>query len=248
MAVFLVAIFTVACGGKVDPAAYELYNSAVNALEAGDGFALDSYSESSVVVNGGDPQDKTVNTLELEVSRAGGNTEMMETVSVDQAGLKHELSMYYKDGFYYMNNDGDKIRYSAAGQGNMPSVDDIISTEECQNIPVFPESAIRESSIEESNGLKNLSFTVKGEALPLSLNGGAAAGDPSVDGKTVYDDAVVTAIIEANGNLSQTAFVYTVENKPNGNTTKTTTVNACIITQNNVKVDFPDDLSAYNPL
>ena len=245
LAVFLIPFFATACGGNVNPAAYDLYNGAVADLEASGNFTINTYSETDTDTGDGAAVDKTVSNLEFEVcTAADGGIGMMEAETVTHNGMQHTLTMYYKDGFYYMDNDGDKLRYAATGGGSMPTVAETITTEERQNIPVFTKDAVRGSSIDESNDLKNLTFTVRGDALAGMFSEGADAnvtGNPD----TKYDDAEVTAVIEANGDLSQTAFACTMHSVLNSMAVNKTIVNAGIISNDDASIDYPGDLSSY---
>ena len=158
--------------------AYELYHAAVSDLEAAKRYSIESHQESYTSPEEIDYRVDRVDVINFTVIRPligetkmkfSSSSEMKFSSSSDWEPYNEVV--FYKNGYYYRDDPSGKIKYSAAELNLDKPIDEYVLSLHRQRVLNFPETVVLESSMTESNGVKTLSFVIKGDSIHRLLSG-----------------------------------------------------------------------------
>jgi hypothetical protein len=148
-----------------------------------------------------------------------------------------ETVVYVKDGAIYTE---------AAGQKMKMEMDLSALAAQTENWATFPEDAVIDQKVEDSDGGKLVSFTVKGESLSdyignqLGGTGAAAGLDMS------FGEVKISALIGSDGLFKSTTTEMSYSMKIGEQETSASVVTEMKnIKIGKVAIDFPSDLDSY---
>jgi hypothetical protein len=242
-------------GGNAGGEAYALYKSAADAMNQADGYEMDMQASMSMDAN--EQKSDTTTKDHIVMNDPSGKMEMKITSTTEGQGQKLEIVSYLKDDFLYTEIFDQKVKTPM----------NVSQLNSYANRAVdFAENAIIDENITDVDGGKQVSFTIKGEALSDIIK--AQAGLSNVtqtleDINFKFENVKITAIIGADGNLleSTTEATFSLESSIQGNATDDAMQGAegssglaISATMKNVMsnikigkttIDFPTDLDAY---
>ena len=105
------ALSLAACGSAKDPKA--IYEDALKKTSELTSMDVDSVVNMQMLQG----EKATENKMNLNMKMAGINTENLKYEAqgtTDIEGQSIDISMYYENGYYYMNSMGQKIKYAMA--------------------------------------------------------------------------------------------------------------------------------------
>jgi hypothetical protein len=225
-------------GGVSDNGAYALYKAASEAMNSAEGYEMDIKAESFIEMNG--EKSDTVTESHSAVNDPRGNIEMKSVTKTGMAGDMIDTVSYLKDSVLYTETMGQKISMKL----------DMSQLGSYANSALeFEETAMIDGDITDVDGGKQVTFKIKGDAIADFIkkqSGGMNLGDAISDVGMEFGDAMVTAVIGADGVMTEciTEFSYsmTQEDFTLSMTQKSTSTN---IKLGKVQIDFPDDLDSY---
>jgi hypothetical protein len=229
--------------------AYALYTNAAEALQDADGYEMDMNIKMAMDIAG--QSTSTDITSHFVINDPAGNIEMKSEQSMSVLGQDMDNTTYIKDGSLYTETLGQKIKMS---------MDDEMLKAQASNVVVFPEDAIIDEKIDDADGGKKISFTLKGEAMADFVKKQmAGAGD--VEGVDMsFGDAEISALIDGDGKLVECTTTISLAMGAGTAAEETSTDAAAAdeeefstdmtISMNNIKIgktaiDFPADLDTY---
>jgi hypothetical protein len=244
--------------------AYALYKSASDALSNAEGYTMDVNVDISTGEDGGLGAIDTTSISHIEVSDPTGNIGMKSVQTTEVAGESMESTVYVKDDAVYTEMLGTKIKMTM----DIPQL-----LKQSNNMVDFAEDAIIDGGVSDVDGGKQITFTIKGDALAEYIDQqlgditGGVTGDPAQDeaageeaaegtdetageaegssGMT-FGDSTITALIGPDGNFVE----YTTEMSFAMNFGGVETSMSQKATITNIKIgkitiDFPSDLDSY---
>lgn len=150
------ALSLAACGGARDPKA--IYDDASKKTSELTSMDVDSVVNMQML-QGEKPTDIK---MSLNMKMAGINTESLKYLAqgtTDIAGQSIDISMYYENGYYYMNSMGQKIKYAMDLDAMMKQIKQ--TTEGAG----MDSSYMKEITAKKDGGNQILTFTVDAEKM-----------------------------------------------------------------------------------
>ena len=150
------ALSLAACGSAKDPKA--IYEDALKKTSELTSMDVDSVVNMQMLQG----EKATENKMNLNMKMAGINTENLKYEAqgtTDIEGQSIDISMYYENGYYYMNSMGQKIKYAMALDDMMKQIKQ--TTEGAS----MDSSYMKELTAKKENGNQILSFTVDAEKM-----------------------------------------------------------------------------------
>ena len=225
----------------VTQTAYSVYNQAYEALSKIDSFAANTTMIMTTLTAGGEMPVamtgfiKMVNLSETEV-------EMQMDMQTDYMGFVMDSRTFYKDGMYYIDIAGAKNKVEVP-------LDQIMKQVSSTEAFIFSEDAIKNQNIVDKNGGKELSFTLDGNAVinEIFAQIGDFADMMAADGIDMsIGDVDFVVFIDGQNNLKTTWMSLNMDMSIMGDTASVNLETRLEYLQiNNVTIDFPDDLDAY---
>jgi len=233
-----------ACGQKAS--AFDVYSDANAKLQSVK--AMEATMEATMsMVYGEETIDITMSGVIKELIHSETDIEFSAELAVDMAmlGMAMDMSMYFKDGYYYMEVMGQKVKMELPLEKALEQVQ--------MNAVEFDEAAIKESSLVAKDGGKELSFTLDGAAMTEMVDKQVSGllgsmGDMGLAGMEYnYGDIIVTAFVDKDGNMKTMGMVMSFDMTMEGES-----ISAEIDMQveyvafdDDVKLDIPADLDSF---
>ena len=239
--VLLILIMVVAfsaCGGSDSESALDLYNNAGKKLSEADSYSATMNMDMAMDVAG---QSMNVDTKgNIKQVGSGDDMELETDMTTDAMGISSETKAYYKDGYYFMEVEGQKMKVKmdaaeALSQMNSSTVE-------------IPEDAVKDSSVTDKDGGKEVSLTLDGQKLMDEASDmlGSMSGYDSGANDMKVGDFDVTAFIDGDGNLKSTTMKFNITMTIQGQETSVDATMEMTIDQvGGVTIDFPSDLDSY---
>ena len=233
-----------ACGQKAS--AYDVYSEANAKLEGAK--AMEATMEATMsMVYGEETMDITMSGVVKELMHSETDIEFSAELAVDMAmlGMSMDMSMYFNDGYYYMEVMGQKVKMELPLEKALEQVQ--------MNAVEFDEAAIKESSLVAKDGGQELSFTLDGAAMTEMADKQVSSmlgsmGDMGLDGMEYnYEDIIVTAFVDKDGNIKTMGMVMIFEMNMDGEaiTAEVDLQMEYVAFDDDVKLDIPADLDSF---
>lgn len=205
LAVAIAIIMTLsmsACGGsggsggakeKKDQTAFELYKTASEKMSDAEGLSMNL--DMTVQSTESSDDDIAMSGPVQVIMKDDTNIEMMMTLSVSMMGMDVPISMYYVDGFAYMEAMGMKMKQAM-------DMDEAASTAQLGQVD-FPEDAIKDQKITDTDDGKELSFTLDGAKMSSIMGDSLGSMEDlvgSIDGS--YGDMTMVVYLDKDGKLT----------------------------------------------
>ncbi|MDR1796130.1 MAG: hypothetical protein LBR44_01595 [Clostridiales Family XIII bacterium] len=221
--------------------AYDIYEDAVERLLWEDGFEYDLTIEDSASISGtGAGSRLSGHVIQVDPS---GDLQMEMVFTTEEDGDRVNTTSYYKDGYQYVESDGDKIKYSVDADDMQDAVGEM---------PEFDADEIGDQSVTETDDGATVSFTVDAGAIENDVNaalegikglpGTENIPDIDIDTGDAYVGIKVTATLDSWGNLTE---LVVEETSYAGSVEATSVTKLSNIEIGEFEIDFPSDLDEY---
>ncbi len=222
--------------------AYALYVKANEALEAADSLRMNVKTTMTMEVDGMSETIMIAADAE-QVFKSPTEIDMKMNMTMDFMGESMETLMYYKDGMSYMEMYGMKVK--------QPMDVEEASQQASTDTIAFSEEAIKQQSVNEVSGNREITFTLDGAALSgemldqmnsidsdTAATAGAAFGD--IELKVIIDssDNMKTFHLSCPYEMSESGYVITGDME----------IEMEVLQIGGVTIDFPTDLDTYQEL
>jgi len=183
-----------------------------------------------------------------QILRSETDLEMALLMSIDmgELGGLMDAKIYYKDGYLYQEIMGMKVKMRMALEEAMAAVNmDAISSLN------FEKDAISQSEVKNVDGGKELSFTLKGDALNDTLtemvNAMIGSLDSDVDMKLTFGDVSYTLLLGSDNFPKKQHIVYSMDMEVDGEKTSISyDMYMTDLSYNTIKaIEYPADLDDY---
>jgi hypothetical protein len=232
-------------GGDID-ADYQLYEAASAAMNEAVSIEMDMNTTMNMKSGeeGSDFGFKMEGNIKT-IKKSDTEFEMEMRQTTDMLGASSETVTYFKDGYMYIEMDGERIKME------LPMEDALAQAN--NSAMVFDQSAIQKSSSKDTDGGKEIVFTVSGDALKDYIEQGTAGALAGLnEGVDInYGDSIITAVIDKDINmvslsLSMSFDIAAVEEGES--VTTEITIDMFNISTDNITIDFPADLDSYEAI
>lgn len=228
-------------GGTTEPerTAYEIYTEANERItEAGSAhMKMDMSMNASY---GEETLEIAIDSDVKQIIHSETDVELEMAMNMSMMGQEIPTTAFYKDGVYYIEAQGIKQKME------MP-VDEALKQSNTELVS-FPDSAIKDQSVESTSNGSKLSFTLDGQAMNDMISGmtddlTAALGDT---GSMEIEDIVMTANVDADGNLLDTDMDFTYTVSAGGESIPMNiTIFLEVLQIGDVTITYPEDLDSY---
>lgn len=218
---------------------YQIYTRANEAMKSVDSLLMDISVDMRMEVMG-QSMDVTMTGTAAEVIRSETDIDMRMEMSTSVFGQELGITAYFKDGVYYMDSMGQKVKMAM-------SVADMMKQSNTEAF-MFPESAVKESSVTDKDGGKEISFSLDGAALDDMLMQQMAGMDALLDlgADLSIGDVSLRAVVDKDERLQSMVLAYTLEMGIEGQTANADCrISLTVVQYGGVTVEFPDDLDTY---
>jgi hypothetical protein len=232
--------------------AYALYTNAAEALQGADGYSMDMDIKMAMDIAG--QSTSTDITSNFVVNDPAGNIEMRSEQSLSILGQDMVTTSYIKDGNLYSEALGQKMK--------MPMDAEALKAQ-ASNVVVFPKDAIIDEKIDDADGGKKISYTLKGEAMSDFVKKQMASVSEVEDLDISFGDAKISALVDGDGKMAECTITISFAMDMGAAAEETTTDAAAAdaekfstdmtINMKNIKIgktaiEFPADLDTYTEL
>ncbi|MDR1272906.1 MAG: hypothetical protein LBK04_07965 [Clostridiales Family XIII bacterium] len=236
----MVLAFT-ACGGS-DGGAYKIYEEAANKINGAESVSMDFTLDMKMTREALNDGDMNI-SMEgpISVVGSGGKIQVHMQAAMDSLGQKNNLTMYYKDGFAYMEMMGSKFKQALSAEQAMSGAS--------AKIESFAKSSVKSSKVEDASGGKKATLVVKGDAFKDQVNKALAQEGESRSPDMNFGDATVVVVVDADGNIQEYSVDMTFDMAIGGTNVKTVMKTKMgNIKIGGITIDFPADLSSYQEM
>ena len=246
--VLIMALSITACGGDSsdkgnkeqsgEQTALELYNAANKQLEGSDSYSAAMDTKMSMDV-AGQKMDVTM-VADMKQQNMGDNPKLEMDMATTSMGQEMEMKAYYKDGYYYMDSNGQKIKMKM-------DVADVMKQMGSASLEIGKD-AVKEQSVTDGQDGKELNMTLDGQKIMDQASGLMAGLDQysAMADEMKMGDMSLNAVVGEDGNLKSTdidfSITMTIQKQE---TTMDAKVTMDIEKIGGIKVEFPDDLDSY---
>lgn len=238
-------ILTSCNSGETRQSMYELYTKANESMQNADSLLFDMDADIEMEY-AGEKVNMTMTGSAAEVLLSETDIQMKLDMNMDVMEQSVSMKTYYKDGMYYMDLSGEKVK--------MPLPLDKALEQQANLNPElmnFPDSAIKNESVKDVTNGKELSFTLDSSALQNlleqqmgNLEGFEALLDQSGDLK--FGDVEIKTVINKEDNFESIYMAFPMEMSIEGEKVKMNyAISMDIVQLGGVTIDFPDDLDEY---
>jgi hypothetical protein len=237
--------------------AYALYTNAAEALQGADGYSMDMDIKMAMEIAG--QSASTDITSNFAVNDPAGDIEMKSVQSMSLLGQDMVNTSYIKGGNLYSETLGQKMK--------MP-MDAAMLKSQTSNVVLFPKDAIIDEKIDDADGGKKLSFTLKGEAMSDFVKKQMASVSEVEDLDISFGNAEISALVDGDGKMSECTMTVSLAMDMGvadmGTEAEETSTDAAAadaekfstemtINMKNIKIgktaiEFPTDLDTYTEL
>jgi hypothetical protein len=242
LVLLLFMLTSAACGSEKTVFAYDIYSQATAAMDSVKSLAADTNVKMKMSTAGMDFEVAMSGAIKA-VTLSENDVEMQLDMLTSFMGQDIELKAFYKDGVYYLEADGQKTSMA------MP----LEQIQKQANIEAlsFPDTAIKDQQMTNKDGGKELSFTLDGTVLSDTVT--AQMGDLTAllgeGAEMTIGDVDYAVFIDKQGNLKSTQMSFSMEMGLFGETMPCSMeISMDYVQINNVSIDFPADLDAYEPM
>jgi len=218
--------------------AYALYETASKAMQESEGYEMDMRIE--LVMDMAGVSTPTDTSSHIAVNDPAGNMEMLMTQKTTVQEQDLETTMYVKDGAAYTEAMGQKMK--------IPMDAETLKAQS-NNLITFMEDAIIDQSVKEVAEGKQVSFTIKGDAMSDYIKKQMQSAAGAAELEMTISDAKITAVVGKDGNLVDctTEMSYTV-NVAEQEVSASMVTEMANIKIGKVAIDVPKDLDSYQEL
>lgn len=240
IALVLMLSMTACGGGETPKTALELYDTASKQLKEVDSFSAKTNMDLEMEAAG-----QTMNgTFSGEISQINKGEDQIELKAVMKTtgiGQSNAATTYYKDGFYYVDTAGQKAKMEMG-------IDDVMGRANF-GVVTIPEEAVKEQSVEDAEGGKEIKLTLDGQKLMdegANILGSMTDSMKSSSEKLTVGDLTLTALIDDSGNFKNSELSCPITATISGQEGKINLTMSIEVTQiGDVTFEFPADLDSY---
>jgi len=233
-------IFTLAsCATDTGRDIYQLYVRANEAMQGIDSLDMDMDMDMTIRADG-EVMDMKIASNIRQVIRSETDIDMAMNMKMSMMDMDINTKMFYKDGVYYMEMMGMKMK--------MPMPIEEIMSQVNTEVIEFPESAIKDMEINDVDDGVELSFTLDGAALgdELAKQMGSMEEMLGAVPSYTFGDVTLRTVIGKDDKFKSVSMAFAFDMDMYGETVQAD----CVIDMDFIKfggviVDFPTDLDDY---
>lgn len=204
------ALSLTACGGTKDPKV--IYDEA--SKKTSELTSMDVDSVVNMQMNQG--ENNTEIKMDLNMKMSGVNTENMKYLAQGTTALMGQdidISMYYENGYYYMDSMGQKIKYAMDLEAMM---DQINQSAESTNVN---SSYLKEITVKKDGDNQVLTFTVDAEKMDTYVQDVMSQMGTNMEGVTyTIKEANGEAVVNKEGYFTNAKIMMSLDMELQGET------------------------------
>ena len=236
-----IMLFSAAACGGTKASAYGSYTAAMEKMEKASAVEIKLTSDITLTV-AGQTTDMTMDGVVKQRTISDTEVEFSSVMSTNTMGMSIDMTTYFADGFYYMEMMGQKFKIA------LPLEDALAQTQ--TSTPEFEEAAIKDSSMADKDGGKEVTFVLDGAVMSDMVQDQLAGlGDMGeMEGLDMtYGDVSMVSFIDKDGNMKTSSVEMSFEMTMQGMTIpmEITMNMEYIAFDDDVTVDVPADLDSY---
>ena len=229
-----------ACGGA-KASAYSTYTAAMEKMENASAVEIKLSSDMTLTM-AGQTTDITMDGVVKQKTISDTEVELSAVMSTNTMGMSIDMTTYFADGYYYLEMMG--LKYKIA----LPLEDALAQAQ--TSTPEFEESAIKENTMTDKDGGKEVTFVLDGAVMSDMVQDQLAGlGDmgETEDLDMTYGDVTVTSFIDKDGNMKTSSVQMSFEMSMQGMTIpmEMTMNMEYIAFDDDVTIDVPADLDSF---
>lgn len=240
LAILMAVLPLASCGDNVT--AYEAYvkmSDAMGAVSSMEGTIDATVSMTSAGVS----YEIGVSGTTKEVIRSDTDMDMEMTMDMTMLGETFSVATYYKEGYMYQDLSGMKYKLHM-------DIEDAVNQMGVTDLE-FTEDIVKESSVTDVDGGKELSFTLDGTAMTdiLSEIVASLTGALGADGTMTFGDVTYNIVVDKDYIERSCEIIFSISMEIDGETVDMSyDMRMDISSVNNTTITFPDDLDSYTEI
>lgn len=224
---------------------YDTYMAAATALNNAENVSMEMSTQTTMKI-AGQTMDITVSGL-VQLTRTDGKLEMQMDEKMGSAGQEIPMTIYYKDGYMYMNMNG-------TAKMKMAQPEDELLQSQNVGAQVFDKQYVKDVKSEKAGDGTKLTFTVDGKGLDALVKSaenslGSSADASLSEAGMAFGDATIIVTLDKSGAITNEDVTMSFTMKAGGEDV-TADIHSVV---NNIKIGganitFPGDLDSYSEM